>query len=89
MADANIPPAAMEAMAMFPLPGIVLFPGALMPLHIFEPRYRKMLADCIEFLPKMKRVRDQLVTVYGPNWPDKLEAAAARKRATAAKRGTA
>lgn len=32
---------------MFPLPGIVLFPGAQMPLHVFEPRYRKMLADCI------------------------------------------
>lgn len=46
----------------------------------------QMLADCIEFLPKMKHVRDQLVEVYGPNWPEKLEAAAARKRATAAKR---
>jgi ATP-dependent Lon protease len=29
---------------LFPLP-IVLFPGMPMPLHIFEPRYRKMLAD--------------------------------------------
>ncbi len=32
---------------IFPL-GVVLFPGALLPLHIFEPRYRRMLADCIE-----------------------------------------
>jgi Lon protease-like protein len=24
----------------------VLFPGALLPLHIFEPRYQQMLADC-------------------------------------------
>jgi ATP-dependent Lon protease len=47
MADASVPHSAMEAMAMFPLPGIVLFPGALLPLHIFEPRYRKMVADCI------------------------------------------
>jgi len=31
---------------IFPL-GVVLFPGALLPLHIFEPRYRRMLADCI------------------------------------------
>jgi Lon protease-like protein len=29
---------------IFPLP-VVLFPGAPLPLHIFEPRYRQMLAD--------------------------------------------
>ena len=29
---------------LFPLP-LVLFPGAPLPLHIFEPRYRQMLAD--------------------------------------------
>src|ERR1700724_552723 len=29
---------------VFPLP-VVLFPGMPMPLHIFDPRYRKMLAD--------------------------------------------
>ena len=29
---------------LFPLP-VVLFPGMPMPLHIFEPRYRKMLDD--------------------------------------------
>jgi Lon protease-like protein len=27
---------------IFPLPRVVLFPGALLPLHIFEPRYRTM-----------------------------------------------
>lgn len=32
---------------VFPLPETVLFPGVLMPLHIFEPRYRTMLADAI------------------------------------------
>lgn len=31
---------------IFPLP-IVQFPGALTPLHIFEPRYRKMLEDIL------------------------------------------
>ncbi|HEX4600370.1 MAG TPA: LON peptidase substrate-binding domain-containing protein [Gemmatimonadales bacterium] len=30
---------------IFPLP-IVLFPGAPQPLHIFEPRYQQLLADC-------------------------------------------
>jgi len=34
-------------MAMFPL-GTVLFPGSILPLHIFEPRYRRMIADCLE-----------------------------------------
>jgi ATP-dependent Lon protease len=29
---------------LFPLP-VVLFPGVPLPLHIFEPRYREMLAD--------------------------------------------
>ena len=32
---------------LFPLP-VVLFPGALMPLHLFEPRYRQMAAHCLE-----------------------------------------
>jgi Lon protease-like protein len=29
-------------MPIFPLPDVVLFPGAMLPLHIFEPRYREM-----------------------------------------------
>jgi len=32
---------------VFPLP-LVLFPGATQPLHIFEPRYRTLLSDCLE-----------------------------------------
>lgn len=32
---------------LFPLP-TVLLPGALKPLHIFEPRYRAMVSDCLE-----------------------------------------
>ena len=31
---------------LFPLP-LVLFPGVPLPLHVFEPRYREMLADCL------------------------------------------
>jgi ATP-dependent Lon protease len=31
---------------IFPL-SVVLFPGTPLPLHIFEPRYRQMLADCL------------------------------------------
>jgi Lon protease-like protein len=32
---------------IFPLPGVVLLPGTLLPLHIFEPRYRAMVADAL------------------------------------------
>ena len=30
---------------LFPLPNVVLFPQVLLPLHIFEPRYRQMVKD--------------------------------------------
>ena len=36
-----------ELLPLFPLEA-VLFPGALMPLHIFEPRYRLLIRRCIE-----------------------------------------
>ena len=32
---------------IFPLPDVVLFPHTLLPLHIFEPRYRQMVRDCL------------------------------------------
>jgi Lon protease-like protein len=32
---------------IFPLE-LVLFPGAPLPLHIFEPRYREMITECME-----------------------------------------
>jgi Lon protease-like protein len=37
----------LSEIAVFPLPNVVLFPGAALPLHIFEPRYRVMLEDCL------------------------------------------
>jgi Lon protease-like protein len=33
---------------IFPLQGAILFPRSQLPLHIFEPRYREMVADAIE-----------------------------------------
>lgn len=32
---------------LFPL-GLVLFPGMVQPLHIFEPRYREMMKRCLD-----------------------------------------
>ena len=36
---------------MFPL-GSVLFPGALLPLHVFEARYRRLVQDCLAGEPE-------------------------------------
>lgn len=33
---------------VFPLPGCVLLPYSVQPLHVFEPRYRQMVADVID-----------------------------------------
>jgi len=33
---------------LFPLPDLVLFPGQVQPLHIFEPRYRQMVRDLLD-----------------------------------------
>ena len=38
----------LAAVPVFPLPQVVLFPEVLLPLHIFEPRYRAMLSDCLD-----------------------------------------
>jgi uncharacterized protein len=33
--------------SIFPLPGVILFPGLQVPLHIFEPRYRALVKDAL------------------------------------------
>jgi uncharacterized protein len=35
------------SLPLFPLPSVVLFPNVFLPLHIFEPRYRQMIADAL------------------------------------------
>jgi Lon protease-like protein len=40
--------AALSELPLFPLPGTVLIPGTFISLHIFEPRYRRMIEDCVE-----------------------------------------
>ena len=37
---------AVAVMPMFPL-GSVLLPGGVLPLHVFEPRYRQLVIDCL------------------------------------------
>jgi len=37
-----------DLLPLFPLPNVVLFPNVFLPLHIFEPRYREMVADALK-----------------------------------------
>jgi Lon protease-like protein len=46
-ADPYASGAVLGEVAVFPLPQVVLFPGAMMPLHVFEPRYRAMTRDIL------------------------------------------
>lgn len=38
---------ASDALKVFPLPSVVLFPHTVLPLHIFEPRYRALVRDAL------------------------------------------
>ena len=33
---------------IFPLPNVVLLPHTMMPLHVFEPRYKQLFCDALE-----------------------------------------
>jgi uncharacterized protein len=45
--EVELTAAALAALPIFPLPGAALFPGSVLPLHVFEPRYREMVADAL------------------------------------------
>ena len=57
----NGPSPADETLRLFPLPDVVLLPLGLLPLHIFEPRYRQMTEDAL--------ASDRLITMVLPNGP--------------------
>lgn len=52
---------------LFPMPDVVLLPHVAQPLHVFEPRYRELLAAALD--------SDQLITmaVLRPGWEDAEE----------------
>lgn len=47
---------------LLPLPNLVLFPGVVTPLHVFEPRYRAMVSD----LPEGERLI--ALVLLRPGW---------------------
>jgi Lon protease-like protein len=52
---------------LFPLPNLVLFPHAVVPLHIFEPRYRQMMEHAL--------ADDRLIALalLEPGWEETYE----------------
>ena len=51
-----------EALPLFPLGHTVLFPGVVLPLHVFEERYRELVRTLIE-LPEGTRRRFGVVAI--------------------------
>lgn len=62
----NLPESALTALPIFPLPNCVLLPGGLLPLHVFEPRYRELTRDCLagHQLMGIARLRPGFETTY-------------------------
>ena len=46
--NSDKPPTSLKTIALFPLPNSIFYPGTVLPLHIFEERYRKMVGDAID-----------------------------------------
>lgn len=63
-ANLDLPSNFTGVVKVFPLPNLVLFPGVIQPLHIFEPRYRQLMEDSLN--------SDQLVAVakLKPGWDE-------------------
>jgi uncharacterized protein len=47
MAEVELDTLELNALSVFPLPNAALFPGALLPLHVFEARYRDLVRDAL------------------------------------------
>ncbi len=66
---------ACRALPLFPLPRTVLLPGALLPLHVFEPRYRALVAHCLERrqplgIATVRAGHDPDTETSPPLWPE-------------------
>jgi Lon protease-like protein len=59
-------PATLE-IPVFPLPDVVFFPKTVLPLHVFETRYRKMVKDALS------RDRTIAVALLQPGWEQRYE----------------
>jgi Lon protease-like protein len=71
MENENKPSRQAELIPLFPLPQTVFYPDTILPLHIFEPRYRQMVADALESGRKIGMI------LLKPGWEDNYYAAPA------------
>jgi len=55
---------------IFPLPNVILFPQVMLPLHIFEPRYRHMVRDAQDQTPALIGM-----TLLRGKWQEQYEGA--------------
>ncbi len=46
-------------LALFPLPQVVFLPHTVLPLHVFEPRYVRMVEDALKGLSLIGMVREE------------------------------
>lgn len=53
---------------IFPLPRVVFFPGTALPLHLFEPRYTRMVEECMD-----RGCTAMAVALLAPGWEDNYE----------------
>lgn len=53
-----------ETISIFPLPGTIFYPSTYLPLHIFESRYKQMVADALN--------GNRLIgmTIFKPGWEE-------------------
>jgi Lon protease-like protein len=47
MSETELDTLELNALSVFPLPNAALFPGAVLPLHVFEARYRDLVRDAL------------------------------------------
>jgi Lon protease-like protein len=67
--------------ALFPIPNVVAFPGVNLPLHVFEPRYRQLINDCVS-KNRLVGVSHTLKTIHQPAKQQTLEQALSSNQAT-------
>lgn len=67
--------------ALFPIPNVVAFPGVDLPLHVFEPRYRQLINDCVSS-NRLVGVSHTLKTIHQPTKQQTLEQALSSNQAT-------
>ena len=71
---------------LFPIPDLVAFPNTVMPLHVFEPRYRTMIEDSVK-KDRMIGITNTKKRISTPRENQTIKEALTRNQATYEPRG--